>query len=146
MFCKKEQQPTKTYNLQRFIDAQEHSYSTALEEIKSGGKRSHWIWYIFPQQKGLGRSYNSEFYGLDGVEEAKAYINHPVLSSRLREITNAILAHKGQRSIHQLMGSGIDVLKLKTSMTLFDKVSPNDVFAKVIEEFFPNNENKQNAQ
>lgn len=96
----------------------------------------HWIWYIFPQQKGLGHSYNSEYYGLDGVEEARAYLNDPILGTRLREITQALLAHKGQRTIRQLMGSGIDVLKLKTSMKLFDKVSPNDVFSEVIEAFF----------
>lgn len=135
MLCKQKQQPTKVYNLQRFIDAQKCIYNIALEEIKSGGKRSHWIWYIFPQQKGLGRSYNSEFYGLDSKEEAKAYINHPILGSRLREITKALLEHKGHRTIHQLMGSNIDVLKLKSSMTLFDKVAPNDVFAAVLKTF-----------
>ena len=124
------------YNLQRFIDAQEYEYSIALREIQSGGKRSHWIWYIFPQQKGLGHSYNSEFYGLDGIDEAKAYLEHPVLGSRLREITNALLEHKGKKSIRELMGSSIDVLKLKTSMTLFDKVSPNDIFAEVLNSFF----------
>lgn len=132
------------FDLERFVTAQDtcDSYNTALQEIKSGGKRSHWIWYIFPQQKGLGRSYNSEFYGLDGEEEAKAYIEHPVLGLRLREITKALLVHKGYRTIHQLMGSEIDVLKLKTSMLLFDKVSPNDVFARVIEDFFPDTDMK----
>jgi uncharacterized protein (DUF1810 family) len=65
------------YNLQRFIDAQETEYATALSEIRSGGKRSHWIWYIFPQQKGLGHSCNSEYYGLDGTGEARAYLAHP---------------------------------------------------------------------
>ena len=128
-----------TYNLQRFLDAQDSSYSgyeQALSEIQSGGKSGHWIWYIFPQQKGLGYSYNSQYYGLDGVEEAKAYIEHPVLGTRLRAITQALLAHKGQRTIRELMGSGIDVLKLKTSMTLFDQVSTDDVFAEVLEGFF----------
>ena len=67
------------FNLQRFLDAQEGVYPVALKEIRNGGKRSHWIWYIFPQQKGLGYSYNSEFYGLDGEEEARAYLAHPVL-------------------------------------------------------------------
>ena len=65
------------FNLQRFLDAQEGVYPVALKEIRNGGKRSHWIWYIFPQQKGLGYSYNSEFYGLDGEEEARAYLAHP---------------------------------------------------------------------
>jgi uncharacterized protein (DUF1810 family) len=138
---------TDLFDLERFVTAQDtyDSYNTALQEIKSGTKRSHWIWYIFPQKKGLGRSYNSDFFGLDGEEEAKAYIEHPVLGLRLREITKALLVHKGHRTIHQLKGSRIDVRKLKTSMMLFDKVSPNDVFARVIEEFFSNNSNKQNA-
>ena len=69
------------FNLQRFLDAQEGVYPVALKEIRNGGKRSHWIWYIFPQQKGLGYSYNSEFYGLDGEEEARAYLAHPILGA-----------------------------------------------------------------
>lgn len=77
----------KVYNLQRFIDAQKTEYETALSEISSGGKRSHWIWYIFPQQKGLGYSYNSEYYGLDGTGEARAYLAHPLPGARLREIS-----------------------------------------------------------
>ena len=126
-----------TYDLQRFLRAQESAYPVALHEIQSGGKRSHWIWYIFPQQKGLGHSFNSEFYGLDGVEEARAYLAHPVLGARLREITQALLAHRGKISILELMGSPIDVLKLRTSMTLFDQVSPNDIFAEVLQTYFP---------
>lgn len=123
-------------DLDRFITAQETTYPIALEEIKEGRKRSHWIWYIFPQQKGLGRSYNSEFYGLDGVEEAKLYLEHPILGARLREITSALLQHKENMDIRQLMGSGIDALKLKTCMRLFDSVSPNDIFAEVLDAFY----------
>lgn len=124
------------YNLQRFLDAQEDMYPVALEEIRKGGKQSHWIWYIFPQEKGLGYSYNSQFYGLDGEEEARAYLAHPVLGTRLREITRALLAHRGHRTIRQLMGSEVDVLKLHSSMQLFDKVSPDDVFAEVLKAYF----------
>ena len=127
----------KTFDLQRFLKAQEIAYPMALHEIQTGGKQSHWIWYIFPQQKGLGHSFNSEFYGLDGVEEAKAYLAHPILGARLREITQTLLVHRGKRSIHELMGSTIDVLKLRTSMTLFDQVSPNDIFAEVLQTYFP---------
>ena len=126
-----------TYDLQRFLCAQESAYPVALREIQSGGKQSHWIWYIFPQQKGLGHSFNSEFYGLDGVDEARAYLAHPVLGARLREITQALLTHRGKRSIRELMGSSIDVLKLHSSMTLFDQVSPNDIFAEVLQTYFP---------
>ncbi len=124
------------YNLQRFLDAQEDMYPVALKEIRKGGKQSHWIWYIFPQEKGLGYSYNSQFYGLDGEEEARAYLAHPVLGTRLREITRALLAHRGQRTIRQLMGLEVDVLKLHSSMQLFDKVSPDDVFAEVLKAYF----------
>lgn len=124
------------YNLQRFIDAQQTDYATALAEIKQGSKRSHWIWYIFPQQKGLGRSYFSEYYGLDGIDEAKTYLAHPILGARLREISQALLAHRGVRSAREIMGSGIDVRKLKTSMRLFDSISPSDVFAEVLHAFF----------
>lgn len=124
------------YNLQRFIDAQETEYATALSEIRSGGKRSHWIWYIFPQQKGLGYSYNSEYYGLDGTGEARAYLAHPLLGARLREISAALLEHKGRTTIRRLMGSQIDVLKLRTCMQLFDSISPGDIFAEVLDAFF----------
>lgn len=128
------------FNLERFVTAQNNydSYNTALKEIKDGRKMSHWIWFIFPQQKGLGRSYNSEYYGLDGTDEARAYLAHPVLGARLREISEALLAHVGKRSIQAIMGSSIDVLKLKTSMSLFNRVSPNDVFQRVLDAFFDN--------
>lgn len=126
------------FNLQRFLDAQEDIYPVALKEIRKGGKQSHWIWYIFPQEKGLGYSYNSQFYGLDGEEEARAYLAHPVLGTRLREITRALLAHRGHCTVRQLMGSEVDVLKLHSSMQLFDKVSPDDVFAEVLKAYFLN--------
>ena len=126
----------KEYNLQRFVEAQEHDYQQALSEIRSGGKRSHWIWYVFPQQKGLGRSYNSEYYGLDGEDEARAYLQHPVLGARLREMCSALLSHRGTRTVEQLMGNRIDTLKLRSSMTLFDRVSANDIFAEVLGAFF----------
>ena len=126
------------FNLERFVTAQNNydSYNTALKEIKDGRKMSHWIWFIFPQQKGLGRSYNSEYYGLDGTDEARAYLAHPVLGARLREISEALLAYAGKRSIQAIMGSSIDVLKLKTSMSLFNRVSPNDIFQRVLDAFF----------
>ena len=126
----------KDYYLDRFIDAQAHSYEIALNEIKNGRKLSHWIWYIFPQQKGLGHSHNSEYYGLEGVEEAAAYWAHPVLGARLREICEALLTHKGKRDIDFIMNSRIDVLKLQTSMNLFNKVAPNDIFKEVLEAFY----------
>jgi len=127
---------TEAFYLERFVDAQKQSYDIALSEIRNGRKLSHWIWYIFPQQKGLGHSYNSEYYGLEGIEEAAAYWAHPVLGPRLREISEALLAHKGKRDIDFIMGSRVDVLKLQTCMNLFNKVAPNDVFKEVLESFF----------
>ena len=129
----KAQQPH--YDLLRFLEAQKIAYTQALSELKEGRKQSHCIWYIFPQQKGLGHSYNSKYYGLDGEGEAKAYVEHEILGDRLRECCKALLLHK-DKDIKYIMGSGIDVLKLKTSMRLFNKVSPNDVFEEVLDVFF----------
>lgn len=132
------------YNLERFLTAQESSYAgyqTALSEMTNGRKVSHWIWYIFPQEKGLGHSYNSQFYGLDGVEEARAYLEHQVLGAGLREITGAVLAHRDKNvSINAIMGSGIDVRKLRSCMSLFNQVAPNDIFQEVLDAFFPRKE------
>lgn len=128
----------KEYNLQRFLDAHKYAYPVALREITNGRKENHWIWHIFPQQKGLGHSWNSEYYGLDGEDEARAYIQHPILAERLREMCRALLAHKESKTILEIMAKEIDVLKLKTSMTLFDKVAPNDVFKDVLEAFYKN--------
>lgn len=125
-----------TYNLQRFVDAQEDCYNLVLTELNNGRKQSHWIWFIFPQQKGLGRSYYSEYYGLDGVDEAQKYLEHQLLGARLRECCKLLNAHAGNKTIEDIMGSKIDVLKLKTSMKLFDTVSPNDIFAEILESFW----------
>lgn len=128
------------FNLERFVEAQNKSfdgYETALEEIKSGMKRSHWIWYIFPQIKGLGHSYNSEFYGISGLEEAEAYLSHDLLGERLREITKALLMHASKPAINVL--GPIDDMKVKSCMTLFDLVSPNDVFEEVLDKFYVGN-------
>ena len=122
-------------SLNRFIKAQEYMYKTALEEMKKGKKESHWIWYIFPQLRGLGYSPKTYTYGINGLEEAKAYLEHPVLSARLIEITEALLTHRG-KDIEDIMGD-IDALKLRSSMTLFALISePNSVFHRVLEVFY----------
>lgn len=128
----------KTDALDRFLDAQEDDYETALSEIQNGCKRSHWIWYIFPQMAGLGMSYNSEYYGIKDADEARAYLAHPVLGERLREITQALLAHKGSRTADDILG-GIDALKVKSSMTLFFLVSHDPLFEEVLDAFFYGN-------
>ena len=125
-------------SLNRFLEAQEPMYATALKEMKNGEKESHWIWYIFPQLRGLGYSPNAYTYGINGLEEAKAYLEHPVLSARLIEISTALLSHKGE-SIEDIMGD-IDALKLRSSMTLFALISEdNSVFHQVLDCFYDGN-------
>ena len=123
-----------SYDLGRFVEAQELDYTQALKEMKDGQKRGHWIWYIFPQIKGLGHSYNSEYYGISSKEEAKAYLDHPVLGARLREITQALL-DCNNKSADDILGFP-DVLKVRSCMTLFDLVSPNDIFNDVLYKFY----------
>lgn len=126
---------TDTNHLQRFISAQERDYETALSEIKQGRKRSHWIWYIFPQVQGLGYSETSKFYAIKNLQEAEAYLQHPLLGSRLVAICNALL-QLPTNNVHQVFGSPDDV-KLKSSMTLFAAVpNADDVFEAVLKKFF----------
>lgn len=123
------------FDLDRFKKAQEEDYPYALQEIKTGRKRSHWIWYIFPQLKGLGFSSMSEYYGIDGRAEAQAYIADSVLRARLVEISQALLTLESNNPT-QVMGYPDD-LKLKSSMTLFAEVAPDiPVFEQVLQKFF----------
>ncbi|WP_420151564.1 DUF1810 domain-containing protein [Spirosoma sp.] len=125
------------YDLKRFIEAQQHDYSRALAEIRNGRKQSHWMWYIFPQISGLGFSEMAKFYAIANLQEASAYLAHPVLGSRLIEITTALLNIHG-KTANQIMGSPDD-LKLRSSMTLFSLVNNADpVFQAVLAKFFDN--------
>jgi len=120
--------------LERFVKAQEQMYAIALQEIEHGQKWSHWIWYIFPQLAVLGHSRNAKYYGLSGYDEAEAYLNHPLLCSHLREITQALLQHE-ELTAEEILG-GIDAMKVKSCMTLFAEVSPNDIFDEVLKVFY----------
>lgn len=122
------------YNMNRFIETQEGIYPIALKELQEGRKRSHWMWYIFPQLKHLGHSCNAKFYGISGIEEATAYLEHPILGQRIREVSETIL-NLPDNDAKAIFG-GIDAMKLHSSMTLFDVVSPNDVFARVLDKYF----------
>ena len=124
-------------NITRFLEAQNKSYydyPSALEEMRNGRKIGHWIWYVFPQMKGIGHSAKSELYGIADRGEAEAYLQNDVLNGRLHEICEALLLHKG-KPINKIFGS-IDAEKVKASMTLFDAVSPNDIYAQVLDAFF----------
>ena len=122
-------------SLSRFVEAQKKDYELALSEIKAGKKRSHWMWYIFPQLRGLGKSTTSYAYGISGTAEARAYLEHPLLSENLFNICNALLEHK-DKSANDIFGS-IDEVKLKSSMTLFSCISEEgSVFHMVLEAFF----------
>ena len=114
-----------------------------MEEVKNGRKVSHWIWYVFPQLKGLGHSNKSIYYGLDGIEEARAYLAHPVLGPRLREITTAVL--QSDKSADEIFG-GIDTIKLRSCMTLFNEVAEDDLFVKVLEKHFEGKKDLQTLQ
>lgn len=123
------------YHLQRFPDAQQRDYARALQEIRTGRKRSHWIWYIFPQLAGLGYSEYCRIYGIRGISEAKAYMDHPVLGNRLIEISEALLA-LDESDPAAVMGKPDD-LKLRSCMTLFAIASPEqDVFERVLKKYY----------
>ena len=122
-------------SLDRFLKAQMRDYNVALSEIKSGHKRSHWIWYIFPQVKGLGFSSTSEYYGIDGLDEARKYMQNDTLKNRLIEISEALLGLDSSDA-SDVMGYPDD-LKLRSSMTLFAEAAPEiEVFQKVLDKFF----------
>lgn len=124
-----------TFNTLRFHHAQQHAYSTALSELRSGRKRSHWIWYIFPQLKGLGRSLTAEQFGLDGLAEARAYLADPLLRQRLVEATEAMLAHQSL-SAASVLGE-LDALKFRSCLTLFALADPSEpVFTQALDHFF----------
>jgi len=123
------------YALQRFVDAQDRVYDTVLAELRNGAKRSHWIWFVFPQMRGLGRSATAQHYGISSLEEARAYLAHPVLGPRLRDCTRLVAATDG-RSVDEIFGWP-DNLKVRSSMTLFSHATDdNGDFRAVLDKFY----------
>jgi uncharacterized protein (DUF1810 family) len=123
------------FDLQRFVEAQEPVFATVLQELSSGAKRSHWMWFIFPQLRGLGRSETARRLGLASLDEAHAYWEHPLLGPRLKTCTRRVLAIEG-RSALQIFGIP-DVLKFCSSMTLFERAAPYEpVFAQALVQFY----------
>jgi uncharacterized protein (DUF1810 family) len=123
------------FNLQRFIDAQDGVYEIALAELRGGAKQSLWMWFIFPQLAELGRSPTAKFFGLSSIDEARAYLDHPLLGSRLRECVGALLPWSGKESAEEVLGS-IDAMKLRSSLTLFESVEPSGIFSQALLNFF----------
>lgn len=121
-------------DLSRFLDAQNATYDAALAELRASAKHSHWMWWIFPQIAGLGRSETARFYAIKSTDEARAYLSHPLLGARLMEASAAVLAAKG--SAEAIMGD-IDAIKLRSSMTLFAAVANDPApFRAVLDRFF----------
>ena len=123
------------FDLARFVTAQEGVYAQALAELRAGRKQSHWMWFIFPQLAGLGHSPTARFYALASAEEARAYLADALLGVRLRKSTAAMLAHRGQRP-EAILG-GIDAIKFRSSMTLFEAVAEDPApFAEALDAFY----------
>lgn len=124
-----------TAALERFVEAQRGTYPQALAELRDGAKQSHWMWFVFPQIAGLGRSGTARFYAIAGLAEARAYLAHGLLGPRLRECTEAMLAWAGQRSATAILGA-IDALKFRSSMTLFEAAGGGECFAHALDAFY----------
>lgn len=133
------------HDLERFIQAQAYNYEDALQEIRNGRKQSCWMWYVFPQIRGLGRSSMAKTYELENLEEARAYLAHPLLKSRLQEICEAALETESDNA---MVVFGVpDNMKLCSSMTLFEKADPeNPIYAKILDKFFDGRRDKLTLQ
>lgn len=136
LFRRNEELVYRQEGLERFVKAQKRDYQLALAEVRAGKKQSHWIWYIFPQMYGLGHSCYANLYGIRDKKEAEEYLNHKILGKRLREITMALLEHDAC-SAEDIFGN-LDAMKVRSSMTLFDIVSPEDIFDEILNKFYAN--------
>lgn len=126
------------FDLARFVDAQDRVYPAVLAELRAGRKQSHWIWFVFPQLRGLGRSPTAQRFGVASLAEAQAYLNHPVLRARLEECADALLTHR-DRTAHEILGSPDD-LKVRSSMTLFARAGGPDACRAVLDAFYDGDE------
>jgi uncharacterized protein (DUF1810 family) len=123
------------FDLERFVAAEAGIYETALDELRAGRKRTHWMWFVFPQLAGLGSSPTAQRYAISGLDEARAYLAHPILGERLRACTAAVLALAG-RTAHDIFGSPDD-LKFRSSLTLFQHAAPDEpLFAEALARYF----------
>ena len=133
------------HDLDRFLTAQEDSYDTALDEIKAGRKRSHWIWFVFPQLAGLGHSPTSQYYGVRSLDEAAAYLRHPILSGRLHECLKALQTLE-ETSADRIFGE-LDAMKFRSSLTLFAEADPADpIIAAALDRWFGGRKDERTLQ
>jgi uncharacterized protein (DUF1810 family) len=123
------------YKLQRFVDAQHRMFDQAIAELRAGRKQSHWMWFVFPQLAGLGRTPTAQFYALASMDEARAYLAHELLGRRLRQATEALLPWAAKSSAEEILGS-VDAMKLRSSLTLFDAAEPGGVFGRALAAFY----------
>lgn len=136
---------TPSFDLQRFVDAQDDVYRQVCAELSAGEKTSHWMWFVFPQHRSLGHSANAQYYGIGSKTEATAYLRHPVLGPRLLECTALVLKIEG-RTAYQIFHSPDDV-KLRSCMTLFAAIAPEEArFRRVLEEYFEGQGDSRTAQ
>lgn len=137
--------PDDHFELSRFVEAQEDTHQAALTEIRQGRKRSHWMWFIYPQLRGLGQSAMAQRYGIGGADEAQAYLSHPILGPRLIAMCEAALSVEG-RSATEIFGTPDD-LKLRSSATLFAQVSePGSVFHQILEKYYDGQPDQRTLQ
>jgi uncharacterized protein (DUF1810 family) len=122
-------------SLARFVAAQSEVYDLALAELRAGRKRTHWMWFVLPQLRGLGHSLMADRYGLEGLDEARAYLAHPLLGERLRECVAALLTHAGELSAAEVMGV-VDAIKLHSCLTLFEAAGGGPLFARALDAFY----------
>lgn len=123
------------FQLQRFVDAQDGQFEAALAELEAGRKQSHWMWFIFPQLAGLGRSPTALFYGIRSLHEARAFLAHPILGERYHRSVEALTRWSGNRNAVEILGD-VDALKLRSSLTLFEAASGDPLLAQALEAFF----------
>ena len=126
---------TDPFDLHRFITAQDSVFETVLAELRAGAKASHWMWFIFPQLRALGRSSTAQYYGLASIDEARAYFAHPLLGSRLRECIGAIMPWTGKRAAEQILGE-TDAIKLRSCLTLFEAASAEGLFGDALDSLY----------
>ena len=133
------------FNLDRFLTAQEDAYDTALDELRSGRKRSHWIWFIFPQLAGLGRSPTAQFYAINSIEEAQAYLAHPILGARLHECLKALQLLETTNA--EAVFGELDAMKLRSSLTLFAEADPGDaILEAALDRWFEGERDRKTLQ